>query len=472
MPKRTRSSRKPRPRRRRQAPPTIVPLSASEDDDTQDEAPIQRRRSPPLMDVDAESSDGSIVEIEQELSLTARVEDEEEDGNGLFDEAVGVNAGDSAHGRADRLDDDEEDIVKDQQDYLGDIEEPSGSYDSEEEEEGVVCDGIPSDEHADADDENELELVDEEDDNDAVLQRMASQVVAAAASSDGERCTRKANTRSELSRGGRHAELEKTIAWLLDPVKRLEVRDKQFADFVDPKFRITSDVPKSTGKLFLRRRAEKFVLLYNQYRIVANLPEVDEHLLRVFELFITDLMNCFDHPKEVPGWNPFAAFADLVEAGAVVRTPEAVRACSRLTLGADWSKFTDADRALPLALLEHGTKYIDKETRATPPPALSTAPRRQCNDLDDLDEDQHEQRSEASERDDDFNLDPMLNYVPQFGSAEQENAQFKVCPDCGFRFDGGTINPSSKFWRTIERAIRVAREQISAVQEFIELPRA
>ncbi len=84
------------------------------------------------------------------------------------------------------------------------------------------------------------------------MQRVASQVVAAAASSDGERCTRKANTRSELSRGGRHAELEKTIAWLLDPIKRLEDRDKQLADFVDPKFRNTSDVPKGTGKLFLR----------------------------------------------------------------------------------------------------------------------------------------------------------------------------------------------------------------------------
>ncbi len=285
----------------------------------------------------------------------------------------------------------------------------------------------------------------------------------------------------------------------------------------------------------------------------------------MFELFITDLMNCFDHPKEVPGWNPFAAFADLVEAGAVVRTPEAVRACSRLTLGADWSKFTDADRArvgaeltarltllhhwrmaeindllvswdgrleslstcglcgtdaweiylltVPLALLEHGTKYIDKETPSdTSSGSEHSAEDDSDNDLDDLDEDQHEQRSEASERDDDFNLDPMLNYVPQvfrdleepprpptrgmalsqnllknygpnahllrvvsldeFGSADQENAQFKVCPDCGFRFDGGTINPSSKFWRTIERAIRVAREQISAVQEFIELPRA
>ncbi len=236
------------------------------------------------MDVDAESSDGSIVEIEQELSLTARVEDEEEDGNGLFDEAVGVNAGDSAHGRVDRLDDDEEDIVKDQQDYLGDIEEPSGSYDSEEEEEeeGVVCDGIPSDEHADADDENELELVDEEDDIDAVLQRVASQVVAAAASSDGERCTRKANTRSELSRGGRHAELEKTIAWLLDPVKRLEVRDKQFADFVDPKFRNTSDVPKSTGKLFLRRRAEKFVLLVSTPPLSALGPSETDMLVALF----------------------------------------------------------------------------------------------------------------------------------------------------------------------------------------------
>jgi hypothetical protein len=226
------------------------------------------------MDVDAESSDGSIVEIEQELSLTARVEDEEEDGNGLFDEAVGVNAGDSAHGRADRLDDDEEDI--------GDIEEPDASYDSEEEEESVLCDGILGDEHNDADDENELELVDEEDDNDAVLQRVASQAVAAAASSDGERHTRKANTRSAASRGGRHAELEKTIAWLLDPVKRLEVRDKQFADFVDPKFRNTSDVPKSTGKLFLRRRAEKFVLLVSTPPLSALGPSETDMLVALF----------------------------------------------------------------------------------------------------------------------------------------------------------------------------------------------
>ncbi|KAI3487687.1 hypothetical protein L1887_48293 [Cichorium endivia] len=97
-------------------------LRASEEDDTQvDATPVA-------------IIDGSIVEIEHELSLTARVKDEEEDGNSLFDEAVGVNAGDSAHGRADRLDDDEEDIVKDQQDYLGDIEDPNASYDSEEEE--------------------------------------------------------------------------------------------------------------------------------------------------------------------------------------------------------------------------------------------------------------------------------------------------------------------------------------------------
>lgn len=31
---------------------------------------------------------------------------------------------------------------------------------------------------------------------------------------------------------------------------------------------------------------------YKQYCIVANLPKVEEHLLRVFEPFIADLMDC------------------------------------------------------------------------------------------------------------------------------------------------------------------------------------
>ncbi|GAK62792.1 uncharacterized protein PAN0_002c0994 [Moesziomyces antarcticus] len=255
--------------------------------------------------VDEESSDGSIVEIEQELSLTAHVKDEEDDGNNsLSEDTAGKYAKYIAIGRTNRGDDDEG-MNDDPQDYACDIEEPYASCDEEEREEGAVCDCILGDDHADADDEDELELVDKEDDNDAVMQRVASQVVAAAPSSDGERCTRKANTRSELSRGGRHAELEKTIAWLLDPIKRLEDRDKQLADFVDPKFRNTSDVPKGTGKLFLRRRAEKFASLFDQYRVMSRLAEIEEHLQRVFELFIADLTR-FDHAKE--------AFADLVEA--------------------------------------------------------------------------------------------------------------------------------------------------------------
>lgn len=51
-------------------------------------------------------------------------------------------------------------------------------------------------------------------------------------------------------------------------------------------------------------------------------------------------MDCFDHRKEVMGWNPFAAFADLVEGGAVVRSPDVVQSCVRLTLGADWGLLT------------------------------------------------------------------------------------------------------------------------------------
>ncbi len=44
---------------------------------------------------------------------------------------------------------------------------------------------------------------------------------------------------------------------------------------------------------------------FDQYRVMSRLAEIEEHLQRVFELFIADLTR-FDHAKE--------AFADLVEA--------------------------------------------------------------------------------------------------------------------------------------------------------------
>ncbi len=54
-------------------------------------------------------------------------------------------------------------------------------------------------------------------------------------------------------------------------------------------------------------------------------------------------MDCFDHPQEVIAWNPFGAFASLVEAFCVGRAPGAVQSCSRLTLGADWGLLTPED---------------------------------------------------------------------------------------------------------------------------------
>ncbi|SPO43721.1 uncharacterized protein PSANT_01406 [Moesziomyces antarcticus] len=166
--------------------------------------------------------------------------------------------------------------------------------------------------------------------------------------------------------GSCNAELKKTISWLCKLVKRLQVRDRQFSDFVEPKFRKTSDVPKNTSKLFLRRTAEKLVSMYKQYCIVANLPKVEKHLLRVFKLFIANLTDCFDHPKEVLGWNRFAALASLRRRVQLHR--------------ANGSNFTSSD---------DGSNRDDNEDR---------------------NKNQDDRRLKASERSDNkLALDPMLN---------------------------------------------------------------
>ncbi|PWZ00420.1 hypothetical protein BCV70DRAFT_199699 [Testicularia cyperi] len=77
-------------------------------------------------------------------------------------------------------------------------------------------------------------------------------------------------------------------------------------------------------------------------RLIKENPE-QEDLLMAFECLLGDLMDCIDHPKELRDYNPFAAFADFVDAGAVIRSPECVQSASRLTLGATWSLLSPED---------------------------------------------------------------------------------------------------------------------------------
>lgn len=67
-------------------------------------------------------------------------------------------------------------------------------------------------------------------------------------------------------------------------------------------------------------------------------------IAQALESFLAELMDCFDHPREVIGWNPFSAFADFVEAGAALRHPAVLESCSRLTLGLEWGLLSAEDR--------------------------------------------------------------------------------------------------------------------------------
>ncbi|CDS00355.1 uncharacterized protein SPSC_00873 [Sporisorium scitamineum] len=359
---------------------------------------------------------------------------------------------------------------------------------------------------------------------------------------------------------------EKVLAQLLDSGKRSDLRMKKFGDFIHPSVRNTLDVPKKVSKDFFKNRAKKFVDLFDLYLSEVQRPgEPNEQLLMNTEMFLADLMDCVDHPQEMVGWNPFAALADLIEAGALVRSPQAVQSCTRLTLGADWGQLSAADEArigvtilarlyelhywrkveideilgrwsdkfikdstcatcdqdpweiflltTVVGMIKEGTAYIDKET------ASDTSSEDSDGDGDDSKEVSNDERddhqggifSDLGSDDDcsmveDGHTDPRLlplddaeeppraptdglglhqrllrNYGPneyilrivsmdQFGGAKLNNPQFRVCPRCGFRFDGKDLIPGTRAHDMLERAVLVAREQIAALQEVINLP--
>lgn len=403
----------------------------------------------------------------------------------------------------------------------------------------------------------------------------ASQVVSQAYDSDEE-------PRSFSRSKKLNSAPERFFAHLLDPVKRSDMRKSEFADFIDPKDRSLLELPKKLSKAFIKTRADKFVKVvstpcpedlrdvrhtidicllfffkFDFYTLAACADEVDDHLLHTFERFLDELMLCFDHPKEAIGFNPFAAFADLVEAGALVRTPDVLKSCSRLMLGTDWSELTPAIKkrigpelvsrlyemafwrvaevdelltrwsdkfrtsstcaqcntdaweifllTLPVALKKHGTRYVDKESASD---TSSESGADEESDEESSDEDDHDgQLSDSTASDDnsdlfaraltpisdseepprattsDFKLSQghLRNYGPniyllrivsmdEFGCGVWERAPFKVCPRCGYRFDGGTISPTCRFARVIRYAVDKAREQIAALPETIELP--
>lgn len=282
-------------------------------------------------------------------------------------------------------------------------------------------------------------------------------------------------------------------------------------------------------------------------------------------------MDCFDHPREVHGWNPFAALADLIEFGALVRTPAVVQSCSRLTLGASWGLLSRTDKArigapvmeklrelhqermaevmellgrwsdkfakestcktcdndpwelflltTALSMIKEGTKYLDLET-ASDTSSEEGSDQEVDNrmnvdsdddDNDDSERDDHEGQASDSESEQDTfdqsNLDPLLidvddnqeppraprggaklrqrllkNFGPnqyilrivsmdQFGGGDKRrNTLFKVCPRCGYRFDGEKPDVGTPAHQVLQRAILVAREQVATLQEVIDLP--
>lgn len=307
-------------------------------------------------------------------------------------------------------------------------------------------------------------------------------------------------------------------------------------------------------------------LQYNLYLSeVQKSKDVDNNsLLEAFEKLLADLMDCFDHPYEVIGWNPFAAFAEFVQAGAALRYPQVLQSCSRLTLGADWGLLSEenerriGDKFLYrltqlhlyrmarvnevltiwhdkfrrkstciscntdpweiflltsiVAMLKEGTKYVDIETASDT--SSEDGDEDDDEDMDDAgdgdDDDDHRQTSESENSDDDvaalldvpapglptiddtqeppqrpaIGLIPrqtfLRNYGPnayilriitvdQIGCVEFARSAFKVCPNCGYRFDGHDADNTSLFYQDLLRAFTKAREQISDIPEMIEI---
>ncbi|KAJ9474499.1 hypothetical protein PHBOTO_004976 [Pseudozyma hubeiensis] len=346
----------------------------------------------------------------------------------------------------------------------------------------------------------------------------------------------------------------KIFVQLLDPVKRHDMLSKQFHDFVPQSLRQTLEVPKKVGKNFNKTRSKKFIKMYDLYLSeVQKSYEVDNDiLLEAFEKFLADLMDCFDHPNEVIGWNPFSAFANFVQAGAAHRHPYVLQSCSRLTLGLNWDLLNAEDKkrigfkflfelkelhydrmckvneilaawddkfrrsstcdtcnsdpwevfllTTVIAMLKEGTKYIDIET-------ASDTSSEAVSDDDDEDEDMdsdddHDQDSTDSENSNDdiaalLNvsgprlLEPfdnmqeprhsfVRNYGPnayilrivsidQLGCGEFDRSPFKVCPSCGYRFDGHDADKGCRFYQDLHRAFTKAREQISEIPEMIAM---
>lgn len=420
-------------------------------------------------------------------------------------------------------------------------------------------------------DQEEEDAVDQEEEDAALLREIAVAAVAASqAAAEDESTGRRRQQRNGSSNG-----LDDFFAQLLDPAKRYDMRRRKYSEFVHPRDRQTLDVPKKVSKGFIKTRAEKFMRLFNLYRTTSQIDDVEQHLLQAFESFLEDLMVCFDHPKEAVGFNPFAALADLIDAGAVIRSPQLIQACSRLTLGADWSHLTpdDEKRIGPVLLLrlerlhrfrlaeiddilcrwsgkfsssstcetcntdlweifllttvlamkKEGTRYIDVETASdttseSGDESDDSDDEGGNNDGSDDERDDHQQQMSDGASDasaDDGTIDPRLtapiprltatvprgdeepprvptsgliprqsylrNYGPnayvlrivsedEFGCGTFANAPYKVCPSCGYRFDGGIPEANRTCALILRRAIEVAREQIAALPETIELP--
>ncbi|GAC98091.1 hypothetical protein PHSY_005680 [Pseudozyma hubeiensis SY62] len=339
----------------------------------------------------------------------------------------------------------------------------------------------------------------------------------------------------------------KIYVQLLDPVKRHDMLSKQFHDFVPHSLRQTLEVPKRVGKDFNKSRSQRFIAMVHKPKEVDN-----DALLEAFEKFLADLMDCFDHPHEVIGWNPFAAFAEFVQAGAAHRSPSVLQSCSRLTLGLEWDRLSDEDKkrigykflfdlkelhydrmckvneilaawddkfrrsstcntcnsdpwevfllTTVIAMLKEGTKYVDIETASD---TSSEADSNSDDEDEDMDgDDNHDQDSTDSEYSNDDaaglldvcapRLEPIddtqeprqsfvRNYGPnayilrivsidQLGCVAFDRSPFKVCPSCGYRFDGHDADRGCPFYQDLDRAFTKAREQISEIPEMIHMP--
>ncbi|KAF6766860.1 hypothetical protein PSEUBRA_000890 [Kalmanozyma brasiliensis GHG001] len=352
-------------------------------------------------------------------------------------------------------------------------------------------------------------------------------------------------------------EVKDFFATLLDGVRRSDLR-KEFKDFIRYDQRNTINTPRRQLKNFTQDKSKSFTKLFELYPLTARAAPHNDDVLNAFESFLAELMDCFDHPHEIRGWNPFSALADFVNAGALFRTPEVLKSCARLTLGADWGLLSEEDRqriggnimasvyrlhlermvainslltrwsdkfrrdstcqtcntdsweifllTVPLSMMKQGTRYIDVETASDTSSEGSDGRGEHGMDVDstrsddDGELDDHQRQDSDSEGDADSQLEQPLehqhaiiddtqepvrslhrNYGPnayvlrivdigQLGCGEFKRAAMKVCPRCGYRFDGKLPERSTLFYRDLERAFSVAREQIAKLSEDIHLP--